>query len=272
MLDGHLYALLTRHCNLSCPYCDVKDQKENFNHDKFIDELVKFNGRITLFGGEPTLYRDRLLEVVYNDEIYPKIQSITTNLMVVDDELISVFKTIPGLGTSWNPSRFRNNEYDIWKNNLDRLDGHKQLRVLVTMTFDLLDMSPADVADIMSTWNRNTVASIMFENLVDDLVDEEYFRRVDEWLCKIFDYRESLPRLITNMGDYCVRYLDCSNEYTLTPDGILKHGCPHIQAKYVPDACYSCELVGECRPCILQKYCSVPKKLYNKLRAEKMNN
>ena len=52
-----IYALLTRRCNLTCPYCDVKDVNDNYDHEKFINVLRSFNGGITLFGGEPTLYR-----------------------------------------------------------------------------------------------------------------------------------------------------------------------------------------------------------------------
>ena len=266
-----VYALLTKRCNLTCPYCDVKNMEDDFNHDKFIGELKNFEGMITLFGGEPTLYRDRLKEIVYDDVIGQKPLFMTTNLMVVDDELMEILKKINGSATSWNPSRFRNNEYEIWKDNLDKVNGQVVLRVLVTMTFDVLKMKPAEVADIISTWNRNTVGDVMFENLIDDSVDEEYFRRVDDWLCEIFDMRDKLPPLISNMGDANFKCMDCSEIFTLNPNGTIVPGCPHkqpIQQMYVPDECYGCDHSMICRPCRLQKYCSVPKKLHQKLLAE----
>lgn len=269
----HVYALLTRRCNLTCPYCDVKDIEDNFDHDKFINELRYLEGTIVLFGGEPTLYRDRLKEIVYDPMIKNKVRSISTNLMVIDDELIQILKDVGGVSTSWNPSRFRNNEYEIWKTNLDIVNGRITLRVLITLTFDLLNMSPSEAISIMGTWNRNTISDITFENLIDEKVDEDYFDRVGSWLCEIFELRKSMdeffPKIRCNMGDCSPKMFDCSNIYTLNPDGTWQQGCPHTDKLfYVPDKCYSCELAALCRPCRLQKFCSFPKKLYDKLISE----
>ena len=102
-----LYALLTRHCNLSCPHCNVKYPVEEFNEDKFIDQLRLYNnGTIIFFGGEPTLYQDRLLRVANDEIIKTKKRSITTNLINLNDDLINLYHDIGSVATSWNPNRF----------------------------------------------------------------------------------------------------------------------------------------------------------------------
>lgn len=264
-----VYALLTRKCNLTCPYCDVKDIEDDYNHDKFTDALREFDGTVTLFGGEPTLYRDRLKSILYDDIINPKITTITTNLMIVDDEMIQILKDCKTVGTSWNPSRFKEKEYEIWKKNLSMLSGHVRVRVLITMTFGLLDMNPLDVVDIIASWDSSAIRDVMFENLVDDKCDDEYFEKVDTWLCNMYDAAHATELTIpltSNMGDQNIRCFDCSNIYHLEPNGTLKPGCPHTKSKiYIPDECYSCELAGDCRPCRLQKYCSFPKRFHKKL-------
>ena len=270
MNNRKVYALLTRKCNLTCPYCDVKGMEDNFNKDKFFNELRKFNGKIVLFGGEPTLYRDRLKDVLYSDiMIRKKISSMTTNLMILDDEMIKIFKDIGSIGTSWNPDRFRDNEYDTWVKHLNIIDGEITVRVLVTMTFDLLNMKPSDVINIISKWNNKTVTSIMFENLIDEKVDKEYFKHVDDWLCEIYDLWDLPMKFISNPGDEHIRCFDCSEVYHLAPDGTLNKGCPHTQHLYVPDKCYTCKLSGICSPCRLQKYCSVPINLHKKILESK---
>lgn len=267
-----IYALLTRRCNLTCPYCDVKDVNDNYDHEKFINVLRSFNGGITLFGGEPTLYRDRLKSVLYDPGILPKVMTITTNLMIMDDEMIQIFKDCKTIGTSWNPSRFNEKEYETWKKHLSMLSGHLRARVLVTMTFDLLRMDPSDVVDIIATWDNTAIRDVVFENLIDDRCDDKYFEKVDNWLCELYDAaceKKLVVKFTTNMGDQLIRCFDCSQIYHLEPDGTVKPGCPHTgKHVYVPDACYSCDLAGECRPCRLQRYCSFPKKFHNKLLLE----
>lgn len=265
MADRRVYALLTRHCNLSCPYCDVKNQKETFNKDKFFDELRKFDGRIILFGGEPTLYRDRLKSVVYDDQlIRSKISTITTNLMILDPEMMQIFQDIGSVGTSWSPSRFQGDEYDRWLRNIDQINGVMKIRVLCTMTHELLSMNPKDVIEIMKDWNSDTVNDVLFENLIDESVNAEYFRKADDWLCELARCWDLNFRLV-NAYDVYGRCNDCSGVYTLTPDGELLPGCPHHGEFSIPIECYSCDLAEVCRPCRLQKLCSFPKKFYDLL-------
>ena len=69
--NSHLYALLTQNCNLQCPHCMIyNNTKEDFfNEERFLDVLRNWKGDITLFGGEPTLYRDRFMKAINTGKI-----------------------------------------------------------------------------------------------------------------------------------------------------------------------------------------------------------
>ena len=57
-----LYAVLTNQCNLSCPHCDIKSSElDDYNKELFLNAIKEFDGNIILFGGEPTLYKNRQL-------------------------------------------------------------------------------------------------------------------------------------------------------------------------------------------------------------------
>ena len=84
-----LYVIPTYHCNLKCPHCELHLRDDNFN-ESFYDVLSNNNIDLgVLFGGEPTLYRDRLIKCLKTN----KIHSISTNLIKLDNELISLLKS-----------------------------------------------------------------------------------------------------------------------------------------------------------------------------------
>lgn len=251
-----VYAMITTNCNLTCNYCTIRDSYDGYNRDAFIRQLIDFDGKIILFGGEPTLYRDRLLDVFYHDGIRNKVKSITTNLMILDDDIIELLKNIKSVGTSWNPSRFRNGEYDIWKNNLNKLEDHGiTVGILATLTEELINMSPSDVLDIINTWNPNVVKNINFELCISDHSTPEYFKKCDEWLCEI--YKSWNCKFVFRNADTIKNwYHDCNYIYTLTPTGKIIHRCPQGGSMKIPSECYSCNRNDICRPCRLQSHCS----------------
>lgn len=269
---GTIYALITTHCNLSCPHCDIKNCNEYYDRDKFIDQLNKFDGSIILFGGEPTLYPDRLLDIyLSNPIINRKITSISTNLISFNDKILTLFQLIKHISTSWNLNRFNDEEYEKWLNNIniigERIPDIK-IRVLITMTEDLLKLSSDQFNDIIAKWNCNVINDIHFEHYVSDDVEAEYFNRCDEWLCSIYKgWKSKIKMNNINLVDNW--YFDCSNVYTLYPDGNVKKGCPHNVNIKVPSKCYTCEKSDQCRPCQLQKYCSYPSNFIKLIKEEK---
>ena len=257
-----LYALPTRKCNLSCSHCDVKNINDNYNEQAFIDKIKNFNGTVILFGGEPSLYKERLLKAVGTS----KINSITTNLIELDDELLNVYKDI-NIGTSWNKIRFTGNQYNIWLNNLKKLEEHNiPCTVLITLTEELINDDIEDFfVNIIKNLDLNykAVDRILFEQLIDANKTKDFYDRVDEWLCKIHILWEKHKIKIENSIVKKLKHWihDCSETYTLYPDGSIRQGCPHNPEVKVASECLACEAADKCRPCRLQQFCTYPKKL-----------
>lgn len=260
-MSGTLYALITSHCNLSCPYCDVKNCKEEFNRDLFIDQLNKFDGRIILFGGEPTMYMDRLLDIyINNPALTRKISSISTNLISLNPKLLSILQFIRYIATSWNPDRFNGNEYQQWLDNIKLIQEEiptVEIRVLVTMTDELLKLSAEEFNGVIAEWNCPVIKDIKFEHCIGINSNKEYMNKCDEWLCNVYKTWES-PITMVNIKEMKNWYHDCRDVYSLHPDGSITKGCPHAADIVVPEECYTCERNDVCKPCQLQKYCSYP--------------
>lgn len=269
MENKKLYALVTRQCNLSCPHCDVKNIEDDYNEKLFLEQLEQFDGYIILFGGECSLYPERLFELYYNHPIIQrKVRSISTNLIILDDKLLTLYQIIGSIGTSWNPHRFTHNEYRTWLYNINKIEGTKiNVGALITLTDDLFEINIDNFINMISTWNDRVIQNINFEYNIADTSTPEYFERADNWLCELYNKWNSKIK-IKNIDMVKNWYRDCSNVFSLYPNGELKSGCPHKMEMHVPIECYTCERSQICRPCQLQKYCAFPKK-FAKLVSEK---
>lgn len=259
-----VYALLTRQCNLSCPHCDVKNIEDTFDREKFLDQLLKFNGDIVLFGGEPTIYRDRLFDVVNECKKAGKhIKSISTNLMILDSQLVELYKTFDGVATSWNPNRFNNIQYSIWIHNCKTLSSVGGIRptILVTLDNDLLDMGVDEFLKVVDDWDSSMFNQLKLEYYCGDTTPE-YFERVDDFLCEVYNkWRSNIKNTIVEDTKHW--WKDCSGTYTIYPDGTMTNKCSHNVLPTVPTECYTCERADICKPCVLQMHCSFPKKFAN---------
>ena len=257
-----LYALITRQCNLTCPHCDVYGITDNYDKEKFIKQLLNFDGEIIIFGGEPTMYQNRLFDIIdICDSANKKVRSISTNLTVLNERLIDLYKKIGGVATSWNPYRFDNIQYETWHHNcnhLARATGVKPT-LLITLDNDLLSMGVDKFLNVVDDWDSSMFKVIKLE-LYNGDTTPEYFERVDNFLCEVYTkWRSDIP---TDLYDKVNKWWhDCSGVYTLNPDGTMERGCPHNMKPTVPSECYTCERANVCRPCVLQRYCSFPKKL-----------
>lgn len=258
-----LYAIPTMHCNLNCPHCFIKETPEVYDRDKFLEVLNNFDGEMLLFGGEVTTHLDRMFDIIEDNRLNgkSKINHISTNLIIINDELINFYKSIDGLSTSWNPHRFNGNEYDVWLSNCKTIsDNDISYTLMITLTNDLFELSADDFISIASEWaGIQGLNVIKFEHYVGD-VNPEYFARADKWLSDLY-VRWNLPITVETFDRVKYWYNDCNQIYTLYPDGKLINMCPHAQPGVVPSECYTCEKVAKCRPCRLQPYCSYPKEL-----------
>lgn len=256
-----VYAEVTTECNLHCPHCTIHNQHDGYNEEAFMKQLEQFDGEIILFGGEPTLYKDRLLHVYgSNPNITKKIASITTNMMKLDPDILEVLKKIKYIGTSWNPNRFTPEEYNIWKSNVDSLhDSGLDVLVMITLTEDLFEIDPDTFLAMVRTWDPKVITAIRFEYLVADGLTKDYYDRADLWQTDVYEsWNAEIPMDVSNLDHW---YFDCSETYTLHPNGELVRGCPNHKTIDVPPECYTCERMGICRPCMLHSHCSFPKML-----------
>ena len=100
-----IYAIPNYECSLDCPHCDIHRKHIDYCRNAFISQLKRLENesQVTLFGGEPTLFKDRFIDICSN----AKIASISTNLLDVDDDIISILsRTDISIATSWNMTRF----------------------------------------------------------------------------------------------------------------------------------------------------------------------
>lgn len=271
-MSKHLYAIPTMMCNLKCPHCFINDTPEVFNEKKFLSELNSFEGSIGIFGGEATVNIPRLMEIISSNDQYgkSKIGGISTNLLILNDRLIDLYKNIR-VSTSWNPLRFpTDHQYDIWRKNCQKLsDNDISYRIMVTLTTDLIDGWDAETfLHTAHEWLTPTLSDIKFEHYVGEENTPEYFDKADEWLCDIYKHW-NLPVDMELVSRGCSWNYNCSDIYTLYPDGTIKNECPHASARYTPVECVTCERAEICRPCRLQKYCSYPKKLAELIKLDK---
>lgn len=266
-----LYTIPTMHCNLDCSHCFIKNKPEVYDREKFINELNNFEGDILLFGGEITTHLDRMFDIIDSNDKdgKSKIKSITTNLVILNDRLIEFYKRLGAISTSWNPDRFNDKQYEIWKNNCKTIsDNGIHYKVMVTLTDNLFNISAKDFLNIAKEWITDSLIEIKFEHYVGSEVTREYFDKADEWLCKLYT-EWNIPVKLEMIDRLECWKFDCDDVYTLYPDGELVNACPHSKHAIVASECYTCEKVNSCRPCKLQPYCSYPHKLDKLIKMNK---
>ena len=256
MSKSILYVIPNYECNLKCSHCDIKDLKCEYNEEALIKAITENTyDEVILFGGEPTLYYDRLKACIDTG----KITSITTNLIGLTSDKYDLIKDLH-VTTSWNPSRFNPIQYSEW---LDNIEKFEDLTVLVTLTPELISIDPLDFLKKANEWN---VSGILFEQLISDKNTEKHFNDVDKWLCNITDkWNIKADNLILDRVNNW--YFDCDNTYTLRPDGEFVFGCPHGYNVSFTQKCLSCSKSLTCRPCKLQSWCSFPEELYRKVNS-----
>ena len=262
-----IYALLTENCNLSCRYCDVKQQygEEEWREDSFFSSLDKFKDEnIVLFGGEPTLYKSRLFKAL---DLY-KNASISTNLIFTDQEVLD------RISDRYIATTFRLLEkplMDKWVNNIKYLVNEKnakdKLLILITLDWFMLAYlsGNVDFEKVIDSFIIDNKIKLKFEQLVGIDADEKYFEIYDRTLYKLLKNHIDEEERYVNIQELKNFKKDCSEVYTLYPNGKIVHGCPH-KANIIPcSECLSCDKKDDCQPCRLQHYCSFPKTTYNKL-------
>ena len=265
-----LYAVPWYKCNLNCPHCHVSHREVREDYDRFLRTLKTVDGfdHVVLFGGEPTLDWDKFLEIVSTG----KVNSVSTNLTTHLKEFMEaeflplITKYNLSVATSWNNRRFSPALWGIWLNNVRILAPilKENFIVMITLTDDLVSENMEYVNLMLGQIEGAGVKQFLFEPYIGDV---EVHDKADEWLCKVHDW---YPGLMKNLLEEKLRdwNCNCDDVCTLEPDGVIRKGCPDLLASGVMNYCIdcmTCEHSDICRPCMLQKTCSYPKKLAKKL-------
>ena len=263
-----VYAIPNYECTLACPHCEIKDMKCKWDKDKFLSALhtLPQNAHVTLFGGEPTMFSDRL-EACWKTG---KVNSISTNLMHLNQTAWKVlFDRNISIATSWNFTRFNVNlPMCRWLSNLEALAGiGRKCMIMVTLTEDLIsDKNWLEVLRAFDQIDRtNACDKLLFEHLVADDADQAFYDACDSWLCRIhwtwkWKFKNELEEKLKKGWKFA-----CNDTWTLHPDGNMTFGCPHGKKKAFCMKCLKCKHKAECKPCSLQKFCTRPNQLAQKL-------
>ena len=269
MNDYFLYLKTTNKCQLKCSHCYTESDstiRDEIDFDKAEEYIKKFcqehkDDRIiaSLHGGEPLLVDiDKVLKLVRNTKIGNIYWSATTNLVYeLDDKKIELFKEFQQpdgsilVLTSYDLMiRFRNNQEELWKNNVKKLiDMGIQVKPIISFTSY---MTKNNVKQIFDMFIDMGIKSMNFERItesgraiknplrysnkqLDDVLFDVYMMWNDEYRDKLsITLFEDIELAFNKKILVGCRARKCTeNVITINPDGSIC-GCPNQ-----PNRCYA---------------------------------
>lgn len=249
------YVMPNTECDLRCAHCDISRNTIPYNENAFFDMLKQIdaerNKDVIVFGGEPTLYRDRFYKIL---AVLGEKPIVSTNLLNLDDRLIDAYRTgVRRINTSWNEFRFTDEQFTVWKYNLLRLHlAGLKCTVMITMTYGLMKDGVGTICGLLDELSYfPSVDRIQFEYLVSG---NNYATLADNWLCELhwhwpkWRFLHVLEDRILKTGGL---FNVCDDVSTLHPDGNLVFGCPHCRARTFIYRCLKCGNRKLCRPCVV---------------------
>ncbi len=256
-----LYAVPWYDCNMNCPHCEIHkiDIEEHFY--SFLSKLMECRtnySHIILFGGEPTLYEDKLEEIIE----LGAVDCVSTNLLNLPQSLL---ESKLDIATSWNYRRFTPSQYSLWLDNLQQCHNYGlDTLVMITMTRDLLESDFNDFLEVLNDIEYTGGKKFLLEHYIgeDDVND-----LAELWIDKVYmNYKGSMTNILAEKLKTHLWGCDCSRFDTLQPTGEITHGCPQYKPIHPLKECLTCKMSGKCNPCALLKSCSLPHKTYKRLR------
>lgn len=258
-------------CNIKCPHCTLRNIPTLINEKKLFKSIEVFNTSnsknicFNLFGGEPLLNNDELLEKLYKS--FKKRYIVSTNLLNYrDTEVVNKLLTdAEWIDTSWNPLRFKDDEYNLWLKNIEIVKSMGiKINFMITLTDDFVDSyTPKQFLEMMRQWD---VYSLDLEYYIGD--DIQDINKIDDFLVELYKIWD-IPTIFNNVENIKgsiiskSKYKDCSNTYTIRPNGLINKYCPYYEEEMINPECFICEYYNYCNGgCPLQYKCTLPKKLY----------
>ena len=253
---SNLYIIPTYSCNLNCQHCEIHKNHIDIDQHKFLNTFAELEYEYgILFGGEPLLSK-YLPEILATNHI----ESISTNLLLLTEQHIQLIKQYRlDVSTSWNPTRFKSDEFELWLKNIQILLQHDiHITVLITLTSDLFKSNIKYVLDRLECLGY---IDIKFETYVP--ANDQLISQADDWLVEItknwkWQKLKNILAIDYRLGNIHL----CRNIWTLEPNGNLKNSCPTTSTNRNLDICCRCKYVQVCKPCQKQSVCTFYQKFY----------
>lgn len=169
-----MYLKITENCNLSCPFCYVKQKQNVMSLETAVSAIEAYRPEEVIFhGGEPLLYPKRTLEII--DHFPDQVFSITSNLILpLTDERLEVLDRCY-VATSYSIDRFPNSELEqVFKENVAKVREFTPVTLLVTLSEKQLEMPPAELIKKLDEIGYD---NILFERMYAAGLDESLLRR-----------------------------------------------------------------------------------------------
>lgn len=155
---------LTKKCNFNCKHCYQFDKNKtelSTNDIKSIIDILYDQGclLITLTGGEVFLRKD-FIEIYKYIKLKGMLVTIFTNISLLTDDIINIFKLYPPIKISISLYGTNNTEYDEFtetKNSFSKVIQNLEKLVLNNINFEL--------RTIATTYNYNALKSGLFHNI-----------------------------------------------------------------------------------------------------------
>ena len=235
-----------------------------WNEEAFIEKLKFFDSSMchkTIYGGEPTTHVDRVLKVA------PYCHSIATNLLVLTDELKSLYDKDLGVLTAWEPGRFSDEQYATWLKNIDSLKIQPTLRIYLTP--ELVKSGNKYFQQFKDDFDGRFEV-IRFTYTTEDY-GEEFGHEADEWLCQVYWFWKS--QMKTDCDTFDGGWgMSFTAPMTLRPDGTISIGCMEQKSFKKKEECKTCYLKDQCTICKLVPHCVWPKRLVALVDRENRKN
>lgn len=272
MMYKELYITITNECQLRCPHCYKDDFGQSLLDIDLVKNVIDQYPSIeiaVLYGGEPLLekYIHNLINIFNYLKEKNKIVCCVSNLCFdnISKEQEKIIYGVDELSTSWNPSRFTDEQYNKWLSNVKSIK--KDVHLLVTLSKDLIDI---DYKEIYNKLNELPFKTIKFEPYIGNNGMKPKNKDIDIWLKNFFElcFKNNNVKKYTLFMDiinsirdnshYGIFNRKCVNNIlTLKPNGEIIN-CPNMVSSYLENQkeklqqtkynnkCFKCDFFNFC--------------------------
>lgn len=263
---------------MECPFCYIH-QKPGIisisNAIKFINAIQPRN--IVFHGGEPLLYPESILDIIYGVKQNKYNFSITSNLSFQLSNKMQQVIDQCSIATSYSYDRFylKKQQYNQFKENLYKISKNKDITLLITLSNDhMKNQKPEELQVIINTLPiKYVLLERMYGNYTPELAN-----KTDEYMFDMFKLLDPKQNILYRMMVNAIKNhlpvfnTKCNSDViTLNTDGKV-FSCPNLCGKRLNKnkKCLLCNLYeychGDCPS--FQDKCMFPKKTFELVKRD----